>query len=69
VRWERASIIGGVSEDHAEGRESGPLDIVRFRRHRGNNYLDLSRGRQYEVILLKVIKHPDGVYAVVYNPC
>ena len=66
--WHRAHIAGGVSEDSAAGRMTGPLDIVRFRRHRGSYYLDLPNDRQFEVTPLRVIRHPAGVYAMVYNP-
>jgi hypothetical protein len=53
----------------SNGLGSGsPVDAIRFRRTQGAYYLDFADGREFEVEPLKIIKHPDGVYALVYNP-
>ncbi len=66
--WSRQPIVSAVSEDFRIGRSGGPYDVIRFRRAMGEYYLDFIGDRQLVVEPLGVIRHPSGVYALVYNP-
>jgi hypothetical protein len=61
-------FAGAVSSDHIGYVSESPADVIRFRRTSGAYYLDFIDGREFEVEPRKIIKHPDGPYALVYNP-
>ncbi len=61
-------FASAVASDHIGYISESPADVIRFRRTRGAYYLDFIDGREFEVEPLKIILHPDGVYALVYNP-
>jgi hypothetical protein len=61
-------FAGAVASDHIGYTSGSPADAIRFRRTSGAYYLDFIDGSEFEVEPLKIILHPDGVYALVYNP-
>lgn len=64
----QTSFAGAVASDHIGYVSGSPTDAIRFRRTSGAYYLDFIDGREFEVEPRKIILHPDGVYALVYNP-
>ena len=64
----REYFAGAVSGNFSVSESGSPTEAIRFRRTRGDYYLDFIVGREFEVTPLHVIKHPAGVYALVYNP-
>ncbi len=63
----RAFFAGALTSDYNGFGSGSPVDAIRFRRTSGAYYLDFVDGREFEVEPLKIIRHPDGVYALVYN--
>jgi hypothetical protein len=64
----RTYFASAISSEYAVDSNERPTEAIRFRRTTGEYFLDLNDGREFQVEPLKIILHPDGVYALVYNP-